>query len=349
VPAHLGGMREGYVSGPDEQELRLVERIVDLGEDGRFLVSVAGDSAEIDDESDNFNDALIVTFATLALAFVLTVWFQVRFGLRPLDRISSALAAVRSGRAERLDETFPEEIAPLAREVNALLDSNREIVERARTHVGNLAHALKTPLSVLRNEAAARDDPLSDKVREQVGVMHDQVQHHLERARIAARVAVVAATCEVRPVVEAIVRSMEKIYRERGVAIDLVMPDDLVFHGERQDLEEMLGNLVDNACKWARKRVAIDVAAEPGLPAPAAASPAAPVLFHIHVDDDGAGLPPEWRRQAPERGRRLDEGTPGSGLGLSIVMELATLYRGRLELEAAPLGGLRASLYLPRA
>src|SRR5579871_6740386 len=134
----LGGYREGYVDGPEGQRLRVLERIVDLGEDGRFLVAVAGDAYEIDDDSDDFNDALVFTFGILGIAFVFTVWFQVRFGLRPLARLSESLADVRAGRAERLEGKFPEEIAPLAREVNALLESNREIVDRARTHVGNL-------------------------------------------------------------------------------------------------------------------------------------------------------------------------------------------------------------------
>src|SRR5204863_202757 len=152
------------------------------------------------------------TFGLLGLAFVLIVWFQVHVGLRPLRNISEALHAVRSGRAERLEGTFPKEIAPLAREVNALLESNREIVDRARTHVGNLAHALKTPLSVLLNEAAARDDPAADKVREQVSLMREQVQHHLERARLAARVAVVGTVSEVAPVVHALARTMPKLH-----------------------------------------------------------------------------------------------------------------------------------------
>src|SRR5581483_7249115 len=174
------------------QRLRLVERTIDLGDDGRFLVAVAGDAAEIDDEIRRFDRALVVTFSVLGIVLLLITTFQVRFGLAPLNRISQGLAAIRSGVAERLEGGFPVEIEPLARETNALLDANREIVERARTHVGNLAHALKTPLSVMMNEATARgDDPLAVKIKEQLGIMRDQVARHLERARIAARVAVV--------------------------------------------------------------------------------------------------------------------------------------------------------------
>ncbi|HLL29068.1 MAG TPA: ATP-binding protein [Xanthobacteraceae bacterium] len=340
----LGGYREGYVDGPEGQRLRVLERIVDLGEDGRFLVAVAGDAYEIDDDSDDFNDALVFTFGILGIAFVFTVWFQVRFGLRPLARLSESLADVRAGRAERLEGKFPEEIAPLAREVNALLESNREIVDRARTHVGNLAHALKTPLSVLLNEAAVRNDPAADKVREQVSVMREQVQHHLERARLAARVAVVGTVSEVSPVVNALARTMPKIHHDRELTIATRgVDDDLKFHGERQDFEEMLGNLVDNACKWANSRIEIEVfREEPRHPVDRA-------FFHVLIDDDGPGLSPEAREQIPSRGRKLDENKPGSGLGLSIVADLATLYGGKLVLGSAPIGGLRAELVLPAA
>jgi signal transduction histidine kinase len=335
-----GGQREAYVDGPEGQRLRVVERTLDVGEDGRYIVTVAGNTHEIDDEASDFNDALIVTFGAIGLAFLATVWFQVRFGLQPLDRLSASLAEIRSGRAERLEGSFPQEIAPLAREVNQLLESNRVIVERARTHVGNLAHALKTPLSILRNEAAGRDDVLAEKVRDQVGVMHDQVQHHIERARIAARIAAVGTASEVSPVVTGLARTMEKIHRDRALVIEARVTDEVSFQGERQDLEEMLGNLVDNACKWANGRVDIEVFSEREN---AGARP----FFHVVVDDDGPGLPPQAREAFPGRGRRLDESKPGSGLGLSIVVDLATLYGGRLELGTAPIGGLRAALTLP--
>src|SRR6476646_7830027 len=227
------GLRKAYVQGPEDQRLRLVERNVDLGDDGRFLVSVGGDAAELDDEVLAFDGAIIKTFLVLAAVLLLTTLFQVRFGLAPLSRISRSLAAIRSGKAEKLEGSFPVEIEPLARETNALIDANREIVERARTHVGNLAHALKTPLSVMMNEAAARgDDPLAGKVKEQAGIMRAQVQHHLERARIAARATVVGTVTEVAPVVTALARSMEKIHRDRSIAIDLETAPATKFRGE---------------------------------------------------------------------------------------------------------------------
>ena len=334
------GTRKSYVQGQEDQRLRLVERLIDLGDEGRFLVAVAGDASEIDDEILAFDRTLAMTFAALAAVLLLTTLFQVRFGLAPLKRISESLAAIRSGTAEKLEGSFPVEIAPLARETNALLDSNREIVERARTHVGNLAHALKTPLSVMVNEAASRgDDPFASKVREQTGIMHEQVTRHLERARIAARVAVVGTITEVAPVVQSLVRTMQKTHHGRDFAIELDLPGEARFRGERQDLEEMIGNLVDNAFKWASARVAIEVGVEQPEPGREA--------VRIVVDDDGPGLTPSEREQVARRGRRLDETKPGSGLGLSIVVELAALYGGALNLGTAPIGGLRAELVLP--
>jgi signal transduction histidine kinase len=346
VPIGPDGTRRRYVPGPEDQRLRLIERTVDLeDEGGRYLVAVAGDALEIEDETQGFDRAIALTFGALAIVLLITTMFQVRFGLAPLKRISEGLAAIRSGKAERLQGSFPVEIAPLARETNALIDANREIVERARTHVGNLAHALKTPLSVILNEAAARsDDPLAAKVREQADVMRDQVQRHLERARIAARATVVGTVTEVAPVVTSLARSMEKIHRDRGIAIDIEAPRDTRFRGERQDLEEMVGNLVDNACKWAQSRVAVEVLPERNTAKASAA-------LRVVVDDDGPGLTAAQREQIAtiRRGQRLDETKPGSGLGLSIVVDLAALYGGALTLGTAPIGGLRAELVLPAA
>src|ERR1700736_6551283 len=344
IPTDAGGSRVGYVQGPESQRLRMFERTVDLGEEGRYLIAAAGDAAEIDDEMRTFNEALAVTFCVLAVVLLLTTMFHLQFGLAPLKRISESLAAIRSGAAERLEGTFPVEIAPLARETNALIEANREIVQRARTHVGNLAHALKTPLSVIFNEASTHaDDPFARKVREQTEIMRDQVARHLERARLAARVAVIGTVTDVRTVVSSLARTMEKIHHDRNIAIEIDASEGTRFRGEQQDLEEMVGNLVDNACKWAQSRVAVEVfsqRSDVGDERP---------TVHIIVDDDGPGLSPQQREQVARRGRRLDETKPGSGLGLSIVVDLASLYGGSLALGTAPIGGLRAELTLPGA
>ncbi|MBV8925908.1 MAG: sensor histidine kinase [Bradyrhizobium sp.] len=342
IELSAAGVRVGYVEGPEGQNLRMVERPVDLGADGKFLVGVAGDASEIFDETRSFDYYLGGTFTALGIVLLLTTIFQVRFGLAPLKRISESIADIRSGRAERLEGEFPVEIAPLARETNALIDANREIVERARTHVGNLAHAIKTPLSVIVNEAGAHGaDPFAHKVMEQADVMRDQVAHHLERARIAARLTIVGTVTEVAPALEALQRTMEKIHRDRGIVIEIKADPKAKFRGERQDLEEMAGNLVDNACKWASSRVFVDALVE--RPTEPGASP----TLRILVDDDGQGLSAAERAQVSRRGQRLDESKPGSGLGLSIVTDLAALYGGSLALGSAPIGGLRAELVLP--
>jgi len=342
IELSAAGIRLGYVEGPEGQSLRMVERPVDLGVDGKYLVSVAGDATEIFDETRSFDYYLGGTFAALGIVLLLTTIFQVRFGLAPLKRISESIADIRSGAAERLEGEFPVEIAPLARETNALIDANREIVERARTHVGNLAHAIKTPLSVIVNEASTHGaDLFAHKVLEQADVMRDQVAHHLERARIAARITTVGTVTEVAPAIEALQRTMEKIHRDRGVLIEIKADPKARFRGERQDLEEMAGNLVDNACKWASSRVFIEVLVERPV------EPGATAQLRIIVDDDGRGLSAGERAQVSRRGQRLDESKPGSGLGLSIVVDLAALYGGSLSLGNAPIGGLRAELVLP--
>ena len=221
-----------------------------------------------------------------------------------------------------------------------MIDANLEIVDRARMQVGNLAHALKTPISVLTNEAAGDSTPLADKLREQTALMNDQVQYYLDRARAAARAASIGSVTEVDPVIAGFLRAFPKIYRERGVEFAAGGETGLRFRGERQDFEDIVGNLIDNAGKWAKSRVDIGVAIE-------LSGPGVAPRLRLTIDDDGPGLPPESRLEAMRRGRRLDETKPGSGLGLSIVVDLAGLYHGTFTLEQSPLGGLRATVTLP--
>jgi signal transduction histidine kinase len=278
----------------------------------------------------------------LALAgfgLVATTFLQVRLALAPLRRIGRALYAIRAGDATRLEGSFPLEIAPLAHEMNALIEANRETTERARTHVGNLAHALKTPLSVIMNEARGIDPPVGPRIAEQAALMREHVDHHLERARMAAQRRIIGVVTDVAPIVERLARAMRKIHEGKGVLVDVDISGQPRFRGERQDLEEALGNLMDNACKWSRGRVAVSVRVE------TAAGDLRRVVFEI--EDDGPGLSREKRQQALERGRRLDESVPGTGLGLSIVVELARLYGGRFDLADSELGGLRCVLVLP--
>jgi signal transduction histidine kinase len=343
IAAGLGGARAGTAKGPDERELRILERVIDVSDQGLYLVQVAATTADLDAEIARFEGGLAATFALLALALAGSSVLQVVYGLKPLRRLRAAVAAIRRGDAEKVGGAFPQEIAPLADELDLLVAANRTVVERARTQVGNLAHALKTPLSVIINEAARDRGPLAEKVEEQAAIMRDQVAHYLDRARAAVSAQGIGLATEVEPVIAALLRTFEKIYADRAVTFSASVAGSPRFQGERQDLEEMIGNLVDNAGKWARDRVVVTVAPDP----PRGHGERA--YFRVTIDDDGPGLEPELRATALERGRRLDETKPGSGLGLSIVADLATLYRGSLMLGMSPAGGLRAELILPAA
>lgn len=324
-------------------KLRVLEQVFTLpGSDRRFSILVAGNFDELSVEVTAFNRALVASLVLLGAGLLIATLVQVRFGLLPLRAMQANLAEIRQGRAEQLKDGYPSEIQPVADELNLLIQSNVEIVERARTQVGNLAHALKTPLSVLTNEAARQDDPLAQKVREQTELMRGHVSLYLDRARRAARAQGVGQMTDVKPVLDALARTLERINRDKGVSITVSCPEALRFRGERQDLEEMVGNLLDNACKWAVARVSLSAA-------PAAESAAGRSFLSLVVEDDGPGLPAEKRAEALKRGRRLDETKPGSGLGLSIVSETAAMYGGSVALEDAALGGLRVRLTLPAA
>lgn len=329
--------REAYVPGPDHENLRQVERIIQSGS-ARYVVAVAGETSELAAEISAFNRSLVTTFLLLGIGLVATAGLQVAYGLRPLNRISRQIAAIRAGHRDRLEGQVPREIQPLAQELNALIESNREIVERARTQAGNLAHAVKTPLSVIMNEVNAGQDVVAEKVREQVKIMRHQIERHLDRARVSAGVAMIGAVTETRPVLEGLMRVMSKVHRERDLKMT-VTGDDLLFRGERQDLEEMAGNLLDNACKWASSHIMVSIVRE--------RRDEDRDWLRVIVDDDGPGLSPQQQQEALARGRRLDESKPGSGLGLHIASDLAALYGGALLLAAAPSGGLRAELRLP--
>jgi len=343
VPAGLGGARRGTATGPDDRPLRIVERIIDTGDQGLYLVQVAGTTEEMESQITDFEIDLAVTFCLLGLALVGSSILQLHYGLKPLRRLQAGVAAIRQGESEKIDGSFPQDIAPLASELNLLIAANRDVVERARTQTGNLAHALKTPLSVIINETDGDPAGFAAKVREQAAIMRDQLAYYLDRARAAVRAGGKGNAADVEPVVEGLVRTFEKIYRARGLVFETDVAAGLRFLGERQDLEEMIGNLLDNAGKWAKREIRIAVAPEP--PADAAAR----AFFHAVIDDDGEGLAPDSRDAALRRGQRLDETKPGSGLGLSIVVDLAGLYGGALALSTAPAGGLRAELRLPMA
>jgi signal transduction histidine kinase len=340
------GIRWMDSRGPVNESIRIAETIFEFGDEMsgvRYSIAVAGPLDWLDARVSGFRMTLAGALALAGLCLVAMSVFQVRFGLLPLHAIERGLAAIRSGQATQLEGELPAEIEPLQHELNALIQSNQEIIDRARTQVGNLAHALKTPLAVITNEAREENSAFARKVAEQSQLMRDQVNHYLDRARMAASVGQMSRVTDVKPVVEALQRTLERIHQEKGVAIVVDCPDGAKFQGERQDLEEMLGNLLDNACQWARSTVFLTVS-----PTPAATRMALKRLA-ISIEDNGPGLTEEQRRRIGKRGLRLDENKPGSGLGLSIVSDLAHSYRGGLELTASRHGGLCARLDLPAA
>jgi signal transduction histidine kinase len=286
------------------------------------------------------HSALIVHDGLLALggaALVTAGLSVIRRGLSPVAMLRERLSDVRQGRSSRLEGEYPDEVAPLVDDLNGLLDDRERRVARAAARAGDLAHGLKTPLAILaqeiaRAEAAGQRD-LAGAIRQQVARMQRQIDSHLAQARATAGVSLTART-NVADAVTGLVRTMERLYADRALSMQASVPPDCVVRVPLEDLEEMIGNLLDNACKWTRSRVAISAVAANGR-------------VVIAVEDDGAGLSAAMRGQVLQRGVRADEASPGSGLGLAIVRDLAEAYGGTIALEPSPLGGVSARLALP--
>ena len=334
------------VAGPQGAPLLVLERTVRAeGVDAaRWRLIVAADLQATQAATAQFTRVLALSLAALLVLLAAAAWAQVAVGLQPLRVLQRGLQDVQQAHTTQLQGTFPAEVQPLVNDFNGVLARNAEVLERARTQAGNLAHALKTPLSVLENAARApapRDGAaLAALVHEQVQVARRHIDWHLARSRVAASVHLPGQRTALEPVVGGLVRVMNKVHAARGVDITVALPDaPLFFAGEAQDLQEMLGNLLDNACKWAQSTVRLQARALGGQ---------LPQLV-VSVEDDGPGIGAAQRAQAVERGVRLDETVPGTGLGLAIVQDLAALYGGRLDLEPADLGGLRVVLVLPAA
>ena len=336
IPTAARPSRIFTIEASGERKLRALEELVTLAEDRTFALLVAGDTEGLASDIATFRNSVIRLLGGLAVLLAIGIALLVRWGLRPLRQVGEDLNKIREGEIAHLEGSYPSEIEPLVHDLNALIDSNREVIERARRHVGNLAHALKTPLAVLQNESAAAG-PVGGRIGEQIRIMRDQVEHHLNRARIAAQANVIGAVTPVAPVIAGLARVMHKVHQERDLDIETQVAPELRFRGEKQDLEEMTGNLLDNSCKWAASRVRVSAARLDG----------GRRSFTLLFEDDGPGLAAERREAALSRGGRLDESKPGSGLGLSIVVELARIYGGSLKLEKSELGGLAAQLTLP--
>jgi signal transduction histidine kinase len=336
-PGHVDVDAHAYDSDefPDEK-LRVVERDVRLpGSSVRWRFQIAQSRDALDAQIGVLRRILLRSFGLLGLGLILLAIIQATYGLWPLRRVRRAIIAIRSGEKARIDERLPREIAPLAEELNALLEHNETQAEEARRHAGNLAHALKTPLTVINNEAMARSPNLPETVIREARTMRRQVDHHLARARAAGRRSSAQARAPVWEALEAVERAVTRMYE--NVTVDLAGDKHAVVRAERQDFDEMVGNLIENAAKYGHGRVFVTVKAQPNW-------------VEIEVEDDGPGIPAAEREAIFGRGKRLDTDKPGTGLGLAIVRDVAEIYGGSISLEESEdLGGLLARLTLPTA
>jgi len=341
LPAMLNATNEPglmvvtHAKGPEGEPLRVIMRAI-LIEDVEhpLLVMAAEDMRPSNQRVMRFGLTAAGLFLLFVIALGVGVFVQVRVGLSPVLRMGKAVGDVRDGRAERINGAYPAELIALGGELNALLDHSSEVVERARTHVGNLAHALKTPITVLSNEARDADGPLAEMVNRQTQLMQSQVEHHLRRARAAAHARSIGARTDVSETFDELGRTLQKIYGRQGIELSWSVSDAAQFRGEKQDFEELVGNLLDNACKWAAEQVEAKASIKDGQ-------------LYISIEDDGPGLTKAQRAKVLERGVRLDEQAPGTGLGLAIVVDLARAYGGELRLDVSSSKGLKACLVLP--
>ncbi|CCV05587.1 Sensor protein [Mesorhizobium metallidurans STM 2683] len=342
APFNSSFQRSYATEGINGEELEVFESEFVLDAKNRAArFRVMGNQTELDQEIATFQRRLLTYLSLFGVGMIAINAIAILLGLQPLRRVRNALAMVREGTAQRLDGRFPAEIEPLANETNALIENNKRIVERSRTQVGNLAHSLKTPLAVLINEGRALGGAKGQLIAEQAASMQTQVDHYLQRARVAAQRDSVVYRTPVAPLVQRIVRVLQKLNPQTNLSLSLPATD-IIFAGEREDLEELLGNLLDNAMKWAKSAVAVSVLPISGKDG--AGKDAS--LFEISIEDDGPGIPEDKAREALKRGRRLDETKPGTGLGLAIVADLVNEYGGALALERSGMGGLKAVVRL---
>jgi len=338
-PANAEGIRTAVADDVFGTSMRIVERTVTVAPMSYEIV-VTGNLSEILTLVQDFRGQAFIVLGAVGAMLAIMSFIVARFAMRPIARLSAAIESVREGESVALTGSYPREIAPLADEVNELLRSNAQIIERARNQVGNLAHGLKTPIAVLRNEAGTQEGALADVVLAESDKMSSMVATYLERARLAARTSVVGKKADAAMILLRLTRVMRKIHPDVTVGFDPPAASLPWFRGDEADLEEMAGNLLDNACKWSKGQVEVRVSSERGESG---------VMLLIRIEDNGPGLSEADAQKVLRRGVRLDEKTPGSGLGLDIVKELVDVYGGSLALKRSALGGLLVELRLPTA
>lgn len=320
------------------ETVRLVERDAELpGSPTIFHFQIAQDRDDLDSQLARVRRTVLISLTALGLGLFVLAALQATYGLWPLRRVTEEIAAVRSGRTQRVSTDFVSEVEPVMHEINELLETSERQAEAARMQAGNLAHALKTPMTVLMGESEGKDTGLAETVRRQTAIMRRHVDHHLARARALGRRSALNMRTPVWPSLERLQRTIERMHRG-DVVVDIDGAREIDFLGEQQDLEEMVGNLLENAAKYGAGRVFLtvdDIGAS---------------HFAIIVEDDGGGIPASDRERLFQRGVRLDIDKPGTGLGLAIVRDVAEIYGGSIELgESEDLGGLAARLKLPKA
>jgi signal transduction histidine kinase len=340
VPFDADFQRTYTTQGIAGELVQAIETEIELGDMKRVArFRVIGNLSELETEIAGFEANLYINLLIFGVGMIAINALAILLGLRPLQRVRNALAQVREGTAQRLGGRFPAEIEPLANETNALIENNRRIVERSRTQVGNLAHSLKTPLAVLINEGRTIGGDKGTLIADQAGAMQQQLEHYLQRARVAAQRDSVVYRTPTVAVVQRMVRVMAKL--KPGISLTFAEPEaEILFAGEREDLEEIAGNLLENAMKWGKSavRASLDANGEGDSE-----------TFRLIIEDDGPGIPEDRAREALKRGNRLDETKPGTGLGLAIVSDLVKEYGGGLSLDRSGMGGLKAVVELKRA
>ena len=325
------------IYGPDRQQLRAQLINTTYPHDiGSLTFLATAPVMQITDDVHEFVFHIFINFLVLGIGLSIAVVVQVRVALRPLKAIRSAISDVQAGITQRLPQDFPSDVQPLVNELNFLLDHNELLLKRARNQLGDLAHAVKNPLTVIRNEARSMESKQGQLILDQSHVMAGSIDHYLSRARIYGKKDAIGYRTSVEPVIDDLIYAVQHIYQDRGIEFQLSLLGEHWFRGEAQDLEEMAGNLIDNACKWAKSQVVVQCVTEQDR-------------LVLVIEDDGPGIAEEDIEDAMQRGRKLDESYAGHGHGLSIVKNIADLYGGTLKLGKSPLGGLRAELDLPAA
>jgi signal transduction histidine kinase len=325
------------ILGPNGQTLRA--QVVHMSHERipeAITILATAPEIQIRDDVQDFLWHIMISFLLLALGLSIAVVVQVTVALRPLKAIKTAISDVHAGKFDRLPRDFPADVQPVVDELNSLIDHNETLLKRARTQLADLAHAVKTPLTVIRNEARELESKQGQLILDQAHVMSGNIDHYLSRARISGQKGALGSRTSIKAVTEDLRFAVERMFKGRDISVELCSKGDCRFSGEVQDLEEMLGNLVENACKWARRTVEIRCSLDGDR-------------LTLTVEDDGPGIAREDFENVLQRGHKLDETIPGHGQGLGIVKDIAELYGGSIRLGKSPLGGLKAELELPAA